>query len=74
MPCIPACWAHAVGVTTEQVKLVGGPLDGMEFPHPDPESSDPGAYMIVPGEMHRAVYEPLPGGDRDVWHYGGLIG
>lgn len=61
-------------MTRRQVTLTGGPLDGMEFPDPDPESDDPGAYMIVPGETHRAVYEPDPEGDRSRWYHRGYIG
>ncbi|MGW4426588.1 hypothetical protein [Streptosporangium sp. NPDC004631] len=61
-------------MTRRQVTLTGGPLDGMEFPDPDPESPDPGAYMTVPGEDRRAVYEPHPGEDPAVWHHQGYIG
>lgn len=53
---------------------MGGPLDGMEFPDPDPGADDPGAYMIVPHEARRAVYEPRPGEDPAVWHHQGYIG
>ena len=52
---------------------MGGPLDGTVLPG-QAESDDPGAYMIVPGEMSRAIYEPAPGGRPDVWHYRGLFG
>jgi len=55
------------------VTLMGGPLDGTVLPG-QAESDDPGAYMIVPGEMSRAIYEPAPGGRPDVWHYRGLFG
>ena len=58
---------------THDVRLMGGPLDGMILPA-QPVTDDPGAYMIVPGEMHRAVYEPLPGEDPAVWHHQGYIG
>lgn len=55
------------------VTLMTGPLDGMVLPD-QPVTDDPGAYMIVPGETHRAVYEPDPGGPPRVWHYRGTIG
>lgn len=58
---------------THDVRLMGGPLDGMILPA-QPVTDDPGAYMIVPGEMHRAVYEPTPGEDPAVWHHQGYIG
>ncbi|MEV5411026.1 hypothetical protein AB0K60_19550 [Thermopolyspora sp. NPDC052614] len=61
-------------MTDRTVQLVGGPLDGMTFPHPDPAAPDPGAYMIVPGELARAVYEPTEGDDPDRWHFGGWVG
>ncbi|MEU0516654.1 hypothetical protein [Streptosporangium sp. NPDC006007] len=61
-------------MTGRQVTLVGGPLDGMEFPDPDPGADDKGACMIVPGEMSRAVYEPDPGGPPEVWHHRGWVG
>lgn len=56
------------------VTLVGGPLDGMSFPHPGDVSADPGAYMIVPGEQARAVYEPRQDDDPDRWHFDGWVG
>ncbi|GHE47116.1 hypothetical protein GCM10017673_56160 [Streptosporangium violaceochromogenes] len=58
---------------TQQVTLYGGPLDGMVLPD-QPVTEDPGAYMIVPGEARRAVYEPVPGGSPEVWHRRGYIG
>ena len=54
------------------ITLHGGPLDGMTFP--DPGGDHPGAYMIVPGELARAIYEPEPGGDPGRWHFCGWIG
>lgn len=53
-----------------EVTLLGGPLDGMAFLAACED--DGGAYMIVPGESSRAVYEPDD--DPDVWLYRGLIG
>ncbi|WP_271220554.1 hypothetical protein [Streptosporangium carneum] len=55
------------------VTLYGGPLDGMVLPA-QPITSDPGAYMVVPGSVARAVYEPTLGGDPAVWRYRGDIG
>jgi hypothetical protein len=55
------------------VTLMGGPLDGMTMDN-QPVTDDPGAYMIVPGELHRAIYDPEPDGPPDVWHYRGTIG
>lgn len=52
---------------------MGGPLDGMTLPKQQ-LGDDPGAYMIVPGEMHRAIYEPGPGDDPATWRYQGDIG
>lgn len=59
---------------TRDIRLMGGPLDGTAFPDPDPSSSDPGAYMVVPGDDRRAVYEPDPDGAPKVWHHRGYIG
>lgn len=61
-------------MTDRTVQLVGGPLDGMTFPHPDPDDPEPGAYMIVPGELARAIYEPTEGDDPDRWHHTGWVG
>ncbi|GHH67677.1 hypothetical protein GCM10017673_15070 [Streptosporangium violaceochromogenes] len=36
-------------------------------------TGDPGAYMVVPGETRRAVYEPLPGQDPTTWHHQGWV-
>jgi len=58
---------------THTVRLFGGPLDGMVMANQQ-LGDDPGAYMIVPGEMHRAIYEPTPGEDPATWHYQGDIG
>lgn len=55
------------------VTLMGGPLDGMVLPN-QPVTDDPGAFMIVPGEVSRAIYDPDPDGPPDVWHYRGPIG
>lgn len=55
------------------VTLHGGPLDGMVLPG-QPITDDPGAYMIVPGQTHRAIYEPDDGADPAVWRYRGDIG
>lgn len=60
-------------MTDRTVQLVGGPLDGMTF-SPDPDDPDPGAYMIVPGEQARAIYEPQDGDDPDRWHHTGWVG
>ncbi|MER7129724.1 hypothetical protein [Streptosporangium saharense] len=54
-----------------EIRLMGGPLDGMQWAD---ESPGDGAYMIVPGEIARAVYEPRPDGDPWVWHHVGWIG
>ncbi len=54
------------------VTLIGGPLDGMVLPD-QPVTDDLGAYMVVPGETHRAVYRPQLNGPADRWHYGGQI-
>ncbi|SHI67616.1 hypothetical protein SAMN05421803_101905 [Nocardiopsis flavescens] len=63
------------------VRLVGGPVcwDGVviegvfdrweiyEVPLPEV-----GALLVVPGGgSPRAVYEPLPDGERSVWHFTG---
>lgn len=58
---------------TRDVHLMGGPLDGMVLPD-QPVTDDPGAYMVVPGEERRAVYEPRPGEDPTVWHHQGYTG
>lgn len=55
------------------VQLVGGPLDGLSFEATPPtrvggELVD-GAYMLVPGELARAVYEPAEGDQPDRWHF-----
>lgn len=55
------------------VTLYGGPLDGMVLPR-QPVTEDPGAHMIVPGELSRAIYDPDPEGPPDRWHYRGMIG
>ncbi|MCG5213430.1 hypothetical protein [Streptosporangium sp. KLBMP 9127] len=56
------------------VRLVGGPLDGMTLPN-QPRTDDPGAYMIVPGQSYRAIYEPDPDpADPAIWRYRGDIG
>ncbi|MFL1432865.1 MULTISPECIES: hypothetical protein, partial [unclassified Nocardiopsis] len=35
-------------------------------------ASDLGALLAVPGQVsQRAVYEPRPGGQRNVWHFRG---
>lgn len=57
-----------------RVTLYGGPLDGMDIGE-QPIGDDPGAYMIVPGEMSRAIYEPdPPPADQGRWVYRGMIG
>jgi hypothetical protein len=62
-------------MTTMTVRLVGGPLDGMVIPDlPVVDPDDPGAYMIVPGSLSRAIYEPDEGGDPALWKYRGDIG
>lgn len=38
-----------------------------------PTTDDPGAYMIVLGEMTRAVYEPDPDGPPEVRHHRGWV-
>ncbi|WP_214417331.1 hypothetical protein [Sphaerisporangium fuscum] len=57
-----------------RVVLWGGPLDGMEVEAAEPEEHGAGAYMIVPGEVSRAVYEPADDDDPGVWVYRGLMG
>ncbi|MFF4412103.1 hypothetical protein ACFYY8_06190 [Streptosporangium sp. NPDC001559] len=54
------------------VRLIGGPLDGGLLPGQEIDD-DPGAYLVVPGWVSRAVYEPLPDGDRAVWYYRGDV-
>ncbi|MFD0887749.1 hypothetical protein ACFQ08_24680 [Streptosporangium algeriense] len=49
---------------------MGGPLDGMRWAD---ESPGDGAYMIVPGEEARAIYEPTSE-DPLTWHFQGWIG
>lgn len=57
----------------QRVTLHGGPLDGMEWEQPI--TDDPGAYMIVPGLLSRAVYVPdSPPADQTRWLYRGMIG
>lgn len=57
-----------------RVTLHGGPLDGMTWEQPC-LGADPGAYMIVPGETSRAIYEPdSPPADQTRWLYRGMIG
>ncbi|MBB4920907.1 hypothetical protein [Streptosporangium saharense] len=56
------------------IRLMGGPLDGMSWPVDEGEPPGDGAYMIVPGEIARAVYEPRPDGDPLTWHHVGWIG
>ncbi len=58
---------------TMTVTLMGGPLDGMTMAN-QPITPDPGAFMIVPGEISRAIYDPEPDGPPDVWHFRGRIG
>ncbi|MFI0425116.1 hypothetical protein [Spongiactinospora sp. 9N601] len=58
--------------TQRTVSLRGGPLDGMTFPAAPPDEWGDGAYMIVPGQMSRAVYEPDAPGE-DIWAYRGDI-
>ena len=59
----------------QRVTLHGGPLDGMEWEWEQPITDDPGAYMIVPGETSRAIYEPdPPPADQTRWIYRGMIG
>ena len=56
------------------VSLMGGPLDGLILPG-QPVSDNPGAYMIVPGSEHRAIYEPDPApANTAIWRYRGDIG
>lgn len=55
------------------VTLMGGPLDGTVLPS-QPVTDDPGAYMIVPGELSRAIYEPDPEGEQALWRFRGWIG
>lgn len=55
------------------VRLVGGPLDGTEMADPDPDSPDPGVWLVVPGWQARAEYGPMPGGDPGVWWYLGPV-
>ncbi len=57
---------------TMTVTLMAGPLDGMTLPD-QPVTDDPGAYMVVPGETTRAVYEPAPDGPPNIWRYRGTI-
>ena len=57
-----------------QVILIGGPWDGLTFWAADPGEYGDGAYMITPGSDRRAIYEPDPSGDPDVWLYRGTIG
>lgn len=56
-----------------QVTLWGGPLDGTRVEADPAGEYGAGAYMVVPEEEFRAVYEPVSGGDPDVWYYGGWI-
>jgi hypothetical protein len=58
---------------TRTVQLVEGPLDGMTFSAQPPGESGDGAYMIVSGEMFRAIYEPDEDG-QDRWKFRGWIG
>ncbi|MFL1378141.1 hypothetical protein [Nocardiopsis protaetiae] len=63
------------------VHLVGGPpqWDGVEvrgvfdrWEIYEVPASDLGALLAVPGQVsQRAVYEPRPGGQRNVWHFRG---
>lgn len=55
------------------VRLVGGPLDGTEMADPDPDSPDPGVWLVVPGWQARAEYAPMPGGDPGVWWHLGPV-
>lgn len=55
------------------MQLFEGPLDGMTFSAAPPGEHGDGAYMIVPGEMSRAVYEPEDDG-QDRWTFRGWIG
>ncbi|MFD0885240.1 hypothetical protein ACFQ08_11860 [Streptosporangium algeriense] len=55
------------------VLLVRGPLDGEVLPRQLVTAADPGAYLVVPGWVSRAAYEPLPDGDRAVWYYRGAV-
>lgn len=55
------------------VQLHGGPLDGMVLPD-QVLGASPGAYMLVPNEERRAIYEPDDGGDRALWRFRGYVG
>ncbi|MEV4242222.1 hypothetical protein AB0J63_02310 [Streptosporangium canum] len=63
-------------MTERHVTLMGGPLDGTTVPGPmviADGTLETGAYMVVPQETSRAVYEPEPGADPYIWHYRGWI-
>lgn len=66
-------------MTDRIVQLVGGPHDGLTFPAAPPTPLGDGtfvdgAYMLVPGELARAVYEPVEGDHPDRWYFDGWIG
>lgn len=66
------------------VELVGGPLDGERLTYQlsdlDPDWTQWGAHMIVPGERAhpvdpsaRAVYEPIPMRPCGQWVFAGWV-
>lgn len=46
----------------------------MSWPVDKEEAPGDGAYMIVPGEEARAIYEPTSDQDPLTWHFQGWIG
>lgn len=57
------------------VRYLGGPLDGQELDVSDwtDEQIATGVYRIVHGEVDRAAYAPVEGGDPLEWHFEGMV-